>query len=725
MSLHIQSKKVRKGRPHNYNPALAQEYDTRFMDSIKFIIEHPDDEIEGKAINDKCQSWKEYYESFLPLLWEETRYSIFHMAKDVNTQWNYGQISRVRGGKSDNIYNVHIKDNELMCNDLVYCCPRNQADFEKENRKFIGVMVNRDKIKPLYDVPFDFEYMRMRPMFNLTTTYRIYRSIETAKKLLWSNFLKESHRRNLVLEDDTVLDHFTDQQSKAIQYIKQQKDKSGIHMIHGPPGCGKTSVIIELVKNYLNAKKPAKKFNWSLPMFTGINTLKKSAPAIYRTLLTSTTNYTILHLVNKVISDIEYTGKKWFMIIANHDLVDESIHKHLSTSYADKYFNCYNLLITVIEKAEKFLDEKKNHEFFQYYVNEWMNRWSQLPYHNTVYMDICKTLHDSAAYLEEESMCDYVIEFFQVDNVPKPVHTDKFKDALEKLRMIIQPNPSKMEWEAQLLLCCPLILGTLSSAGSPRAQEIPFDAVLIDEAAQAPEVNVLPALNLKPKTMILVGDPNQMTIGIYNPKVIQLGFNKSLMERLIENQHPIIMLNKQFRMHSAISQFPSSYIYKGELTDGLEEDPPLLNDIQAYKVVHLEQTKEKVTPNRSYVNEAEAEYILNLLQKEEWKGVSTTILTPYTAQRDYMNKNNKLDNVKIYTIDSFQGREDDAVILSCVRTEKIGFIQELARINVVLTRGKRIFWIIGNLKILAKNEHWKALITNAVNRKMFSMSSDL
>ena len=106
-------------------------------------------------------------------------------------------------------------------------------------------------------------------------------------------------------------------------------------------------------------------------------------------------------------------------------------------------------------------------------------------------------------------MNDYVIEFFQVDNVPKPVHTDKFKDALEKLRRIIQPNPSKMEWEAQLLLCCPLILGTLSSAGSPRAQEIPFDAVLIDEAAQAPEVNVLPALNLKPKTMILVGDPNQ------------------------------------------------------------------------------------------------------------------------------------------------------------------------------------------------------------------------
>ena len=45
-----------------------------------------------------------------------------------------------------------------------------------------------------------------------------------------------------------------------------------------------------------------------------------------------------------------------------------------------------------------------------------MNRWSQLPYHNNRYMDICKTLHDSAAYLEEESMNDYVIEFFGVDN---------------------------------------------------------------------------------------------------------------------------------------------------------------------------------------------------------------------------------------------------------------------------------------------------------------------
>ena len=45
-----------------------------------------------------------------------------------------------------------------------------------------------------------------------------------------------------------LLENYKDQQSKAIQYIKQQKDKSGIHMIHGPPGCGKTSVIIELVK---------------------------------------------------------------------------------------------------------------------------------------------------------------------------------------------------------------------------------------------------------------------------------------------------------------------------------------------------------------------------------------------------------------------------------------------------------------------------------------------
>ena len=100
---------------------------------------------------------------------------------------------------------------------------------------------------------------------------------------------------------------------------------------------------------------------------------------------------------------------------------------------------------------------------------------------------------------------------------------------------------------------------------------------------------------------------------------------------------------------------------------------------------------------------------LNLLQKEEWKGISTTILTPYTAHRDYMNKRNTLENVKIYTIDSFQGREDDAVILSCVRTDKIGFIQELARMNVVLTRGKRIFWIIGNIKILAKNDHCKPI----------------
>ena len=63
-----------------------------------------------------------------------------------------------------------------------------------------------------------------------------------------------------------------------------------------------------------------------------------------------------------------------------------------------------------------------------------------------------------------------------------------------------------------------------------------------------------------------------------------------------------------------------------------------------------------------------------------------------------MNKNNKLDNVKIYTIDSFQGREDDAVILSCVRTEKIGFIQELARINVVLTRGKEYFGLLEILR---------------------------
>ena len=82
-----------------------------------------------------------------------------------------------------------------------------------------------------------------------------------------------------------------------------------------------------------------------------------------------------------------------------------------------------------------------------------------------------------------------------------------------------------------------------------------------------------------------------------------------------------------------------------------------------------------------------------------------------------MNKNNTLDNVKIYTIDSFQGREDDAVILSCVRTDKDWFYSRISPNQCCINTRKRIFWIIGNLKILAKNEHWKALITNAVNRK--------
>jgi len=250
-----------------------------------------------------------------------------------------------------------------------------------------------------------------------------------------------------------------------------------------------------------------------------------------------------------------------------------------------------------------------------------------------------------------------------------------------------------------------IVFSTNSTAGSDILKDEDFDVVIIDEATQATEPSSLIPL-IKAKKAILAGDHKQLPPTILSMKAKEEGLEVSLFERMIElYKTHAIMLKIQYRMHEEIMKFSNKYFYGGELiahpitSYELKEMPVMFIDVDG--------EEEQKKGSTSYFNREEAEkvkelveYFLNLGFDEKDVGV----ITPYEDQVELI-KNMLKDHpgVEVSTVDGFQGREKEVIILSLVRANKkgnIGFLKDLRRLNVSLTRAKKHLVIIGNKKTL-------------------------
>ncbi|RVX66752.1 Regulator of nonsense transcripts 1 [Exophiala mesophila] len=287
--------------------------------------------------------------------------------------------------------------------------------------------------------------------------------------------------------------------------------------------------------------------------------------------------------------------------------------------------------------------------------------------------------------------------------------------------------------EREILTNADVICCTCVGAGDPRLAKFKFRTVLIDESTQSAEPECMIPLVLGCKQVVLVGDHQQLGPVIMNKKAAKAGLNQSLFERLVILGCAPIRLNVQYRMHPCLSEFPSNMFYEGSLQNGVTMHERLRPEIDfPWPVAHSPMmfwsnlgNEEISASGTSYLNRTEAANVEKLVTrffKASVKPKDIGVITPYEGQRSYIVssmqasgtfKKEMYKEIEVASVDAFQGREKDFIILSCVRSndhQGIGFLSDPRRLNVALTRAKFGLVILGNPKVLSKHPLWHYLL---------------
>ncbi|KAI8366372.1 RNA helicase-domain-containing protein [Choanephora cucurbitarum] len=293
----------------------------------------------------------------------------------------------------------------------------------------------------------------------------------------------------------------------------------------------------------------------------------------------------------------------------------------------------------------------------------------------------------------------------------------------------------KRACEKEILQNADVICCTSVGAGDPRVAKLRFRTVLIDEATQASEPECMIPLVLGCKQAVLVGDHQQLGPVIMNKKAARAGLCQSLFERLVILGIRPIRLQVQYRMHPCLSEFPSNMFYEGTLQNGITTQERIRKNVdfpwpvpETPMMFYVNLGNEEIsTSGTSYLNRTEASNCEKIVTRFMKSGILPSqigVVTPYEGQRSYivqyMQFNGSLrkdlyKEIEVASVDAFQGREKDYIILSCVRSNEhqgIGFLSDPRRLNVALTRAKYGVVILGNPKILSRHPLWHHLLVH-------------
>ncbi|ETE70751.1 hypothetical protein L345_03439, partial [Ophiophagus hannah] len=230
--------------------------------------------------------------------------------------------------------------------------------------------------------------------------------------------------------------------------------------------------------------------------------------------------------------------------------------------------------------------------------------------------------------------------------------------------------------------------------------------------------------------LILVGDPKQLPPTIQGSESAhESGLEQTLFDRLCLMGYAPILLRTQYRCHPVIAAITNELFYEGILLNGISEidRSPLLDWLPTLCFYNVNGS-EQIEADNSFYNMAESFFIVKLIQSLVASGVDGSMIGVITLYKSQMSKIRNLfgaihmdaaqiKTVQVSTVDAFQGAEKEIIVLSCVRTRQVGFIDSEKRVNVALTRGKRHLLIVGNLNCLRKNKLWGSVIQHCTGRK--------
>jgi len=264
-------------------------------------------------------------------------------------------------------------------------------------------------------------------------------------------------------------------------------------------------------------------------------------------------------------------------------------------------------------------------------------------------------------------------------------------------------------------------VGTLTGIYDAAAKKGDFDLVVMDEATQATEPLSWVAL-VKAKKVVMAGDPMQLPPTVLSHEAERKGLGVTLFERLYRRlgEGHKTLLDRQYRMHEHIMKFSSRMFYEDKLIADesvrghrLADLAGVVSDGLTGGVVDFIDTagagfEEVLEPgSESRYNPEEVRVIAGLVRKFLELGVpagAMAVIAPYSAQVRRLCRALPDEAVEVDTVDGFQGREKELVLISCVRSNTggdLGFLADRRRMNVALTRARRRLIVVGDSATLA------------------------
>jgi ATP-dependent RNA/DNA helicase IGHMBP2 len=424
-----------------------------------------------------------------------------------------------------------------------------------------------------------------------------------------------------------------------VTFINQQLNKSqqeavkavlhnnNITIVHGPPGTGKTTTLIEAIVQLVKA---GEKVLVSAPSNTAVDNIAKGC---------------IRHGLN-------------ILRVGNNSKVDEEI---FSFTPEGKLSN---------SKQQKEIKElKKRAEEFR------------------------------------RMALKYKRSFGKAEREQRNLLFKEVREIRTEIKKLQAYNEDKLYKEASV------ILGTPIGLYDAKINNITFKTLVIDEAAQCIEPLAWCIFPLAGR-YVLAGDHFQLPPTVLSHKAASLGLNKSILEVCIETAQNIFLLNTQYRMREAIAGFSGNYFYKGLL-----QTPSHLVNIGVH-ISFIDTAGSGYNEIRgrngiSLQNEGELMIAQKLIENDALNPGLTAFISPYSGQVA-IAKNVMPKEMRVSTIDSFQGQEKEVIILSLVRSNDegdIGFLKDYRRMNVAITRAKEQLFIIGDSATIGADPFYNAFLT--------------
>lgn len=427
-------------------------------------------------------------------------------------------------------------------------------------------------------------------------------------------------------------------------------DSRDVAFIHGPPGTGKTTTIVEAIRFTVKAER--------------------------QVLVCAPSNAAIDLLVDK----LSQQGLKVLRIGHPARVTEQSLSKTMDAQIAEHpHFNELRTLRKRMEQVRHQAGQFKRN--FGYAEKE----------HRRLLREEAKSLKADADMLE-----------FYIIN-----------DLLNKTEAV----------------CCTLV-GSSHSVLRGRK----FSTVFIDEAGQALEPACWIPL-LKSQRVVFAGDHCQLPPTIKSQEAAIQGLAKTLFEKGIAKYPELAsMLQVQYRMHEAIMEFSSAYFYENKLIahESVKHEllRPYEQPIEFIDTAGGGYTEKQDPETLSRYNQAEAELLIHQVEKlvesigiSSWldEGITMGIITPYSAQVDklqHLAENSSILEalhrlISINTVDAFQGQERDVIAICFVRSNEkseVGFLSDIRRTNVAMTRARKKLMLIGDSATLGANAFYAELI---------------